>query len=112
MSKKASRILFYLIHCVIAFVAGTTIIHMYFEKFVNTNNSYLYFVLEYAFLCFCVINFFVIFFSYRLLKLEKGKKFYPILFINYIIANVCSYLTFYFAIYVFIFIRLMIYGLY
>lgn len=112
MQKKASRYLFYLIHCITAYIIGTITMYMYFKKFVLTTNSYIDFALDYTLLLFCIVNFIIMFFSYRLLKIEKGKKFYLTLFINYVIVNICSYLTFYLAIYVLIIIRLMLYGLY
>ncbi len=112
MSKKLSIFLFYLIHCLIAFVMGVTTIYLELKFFVHEFNPYIYIVLYYAFLLFCIINLCVMFFSYKLLKIEKGKRFYLTLFTNYVIVNVCSYLMFYFGLYLFIVIRLCIYGLY
>ena len=112
MSKKVSRFLFYIIHSVIAFVAGITIMQLYFKKLVPANNPYIYFTIENAFLLLCIVNLCVMFFTYKLLKFEKYKKYYLPLFINYVIINVCSYLMFYFGVYLVIAIRLSIYGIY
>lgn len=112
MSIKSSKFLFYIIHSVIAFVAGITTMQLYFNRFAPSSNPYIDFAIENTFLLFCIVNLCVMFFSYKLLKIEEGKRFYLISFANYMIVNLCSYLMFYFGLYLVIAIRLCIYGLY
>ena len=110
MSKKASRYLFYLIHCGVVFLITATLI--YITLYRNVYNQYLSFIIHKICWIFSIINLIVIMFTHKLLKLDKTKKYYVKIFLNYLIISVLSCLIFYFSLYTYIAIELSIHGLY
>ncbi len=99
MSRKTSTFLFYIIHCLIASIITTLVI--YLTLYLHIDSWYLYFIITKNFCFFCILNSFVMLFTHKMLKLDKTKRYYLKLSLNYLAVNLCSYLTFRFVVLVF-----------